>query len=301
MWAVELPGRLKWPSFDEFFPRYPVKFVYHGRMRLFLLAATSLLVAACSQEDPSRPRSTNGASGASSSSSSGETGGSGSGSAGGSGGAAGGGGAGGVDAGTGPTEPGPSDPPCTNDLAYWALGMSFAAPTPQALGLALNELAYASSTHPISIVLTAKGGVSTATVGISATADNGMGLQVFPTGTKPAFVPAFLSYGGFQTNTPQLTGVLHLVDAVGSVDIELNNIIVRMTTSSGCSNVLGVLDAEIPTSESGKTLHLKAGDSTIGELGAGAVGGEKDAGSVPILVRGFFTGETMSFDFASLK
>jgi len=271
-------------------------------MRLLLLAAASLFVAACSQEDPSRPRTTNGTAATSSSSSSGETGGSGA-SGGGGGGTAGGGGAGGADAGTGgPTDAGAADPPCTNDLAYWALGMSFVSPTPQPLGQALSELAYDSATHPISIVLRAKGGVATATLGVSATADNGAGLQIFPMGTQPQFVSALLSFGGFQSGAPQSTGVLHLVDSVGTVDIELNNIIVRLNSSSGCSNVLGVLDAEIPTSESGKVLHLKAGDSTIGDLGAGGGGGgQKDAGALPILVRGFFSGETMSFDFTSLK
>lgn len=48
-------------------------------------------------------------------------------------------------------------------------------------------------------------------------------------------------------------------------------------------------------------LHLKAGNSTIAELGAGSGGGEKDAGPVAISVRAFFSGETMSFDFTSLK
>ena len=271
-------------------------------MRLFLLATASVFVAACSQEDSAKPRTTNGtAATTSSSSSSGETGGGGSGASGG-GGTAGGGGSGGVDAGTGgPTDAGVSDPPCTNDLAYWALGMSFVAPTPQLLGQALSELAYDTTTHPISIVLTAKGGIASATLGVSATADNGAGLQIFPAGTKPAFVPALLSYGGFQTGAPQAQGFLHLVDAMGAVDIELNNITVKMTSSFGCSNVLGVLDAEIPPSESGKTLHLKAGNSTIGDLGSsGSGGGEKDAGPLPIVVRGYFSGETISFDFTSL-
>ena len=276
-------------------------------MRLFLLAATSLLMAACSQEDSAKPRTTNGTAATSSGSSSGETGGGGgSGASGGGGtaggGTAGGGGTGGVDGGTGgPTDAGAADPPCTNDLAYWALGMTFVAPTPQPLGQALSELAYDSATHPISIVLTAKGGIASATLGVSATADNGAGLQIFPAGTKPTFVPALLSYGGFQSGAPQAKGLLHLVDAMGSVDIELNNITVRMTSSSGCSNVLGVLDAEIPPSESGKTLHLKAGNSTIGELGAsGSGGGDKDAGPLSMVVRGYFTGETISFDFTSL-
>jgi hypothetical protein len=179
--------------------------------------------------------------------------------------------------------------------------MSFVTPTPQPLGQALSELAYDQSLHPISVILSAKGGVASATIGISATADNGMGLQVFPAATQPTFVPALLSYGSFQTGSPQTTGTLHLVDMLGPLDIELVNISVTATTSSSCSNIVAILNAGIPASESGKTLHLKAGNSTIAELGAGNGGGEKDAGPVAISVRAFFSAETMSFDFTSLK
>lgn len=202
----------------------------------------------------------------------------------------------------GQTEPGSADPPCTQDAAYWSLGMTFVGPTPLDLAQGLNELTYDLSTHPLSMVLTAKGGVGTAKLGISATTDDGMGLQVFPAGTKPTFVSALLSYGGFHTESPQIKGTLHLVDAMGPVDVELNNIYVNAKTLGTCANVLAIVDAEIPPSEAGKTLHLKAGNSTIGDLAAagGGGGGGKGGGSQPIPLRAYFSGETMSFDFTSI-
>lgn len=276
-------------------------------MRLTFFLAATLYVAGCSPEDTAKPRSPTGATGdstsSSGSSSSGSSGSSSSGSSssgvGGTGGSSG-TGQGGAGVG-GQTEPGPADLPCTQDLAFWSLGMTFAAPTPLGLAQGLNELAYDISTHPLSIVLAAKGGAGAATLGISSTIDNGMNLQIFPAGTKPTFVPALLSFGGFQTGSPQIKGTLHLVDAVGAVDIELNNIYVNAKTSAACSNVLAIVDAEIPPSETGKTLHLKAGDSTIGDLAAMGSGGGKDAGPLSLTLRAYFTGETMSFDFTSLK
>lgn len=265
-------------------------------MRLSLLLALALL-AGCSEGATVKPppfsASTSGQSGSGSSGGSGGAGG-GSSSSGGAG------GAGGAGAGV-PVDAGASDPPCTNDFAYWAVGMSFGAPTPQDLGLALSELAYDQSSHPISIILAAKGGVAAATMGVSATADNGAGSQIFPAGTKPTFVPALLSFGGFQSDGSQASGVLHLVDQAGPVDIELNNITVKATTSAGCANMVATLSAVIPGSEGDKTLHLKAGNSTIAELGGGNVGGPKDAGEVTWEVRAYFAGETMSFDFSTLK
>jgi hypothetical protein len=64
-----------------------------------------------------------------------------------------------------------------------------------------------------------------------------------------------------------------------------------------------IMNADIPPSEHGKTLHLKGGDSTIGDLGlnGGGGGGGKGGGAQSFAIRAYSSGETMSFDFASLK
>lgn len=264
-----------------------------------LLLVPIVTAVACSPDDTSKPRMSTGAASSSSSASSSGNGGEG----GGPGGMGGGGGQGGADAGVElPSEAAPADPPCTNNYAFWTLGMSFGAPTPQALAQALNELTYDFSTHPLSIILMAKDGVASAKLGVSATVDDGAGLQIFQQ-PQPVFVPALLAEGGFKSFNPQLKGLLRVNDTMGPVDIELENITVNATTSSACSNMVMILNADIPTSEHGKTLHLKGGDSTIGDLGLNGGGGAggKGGGAQSFAIRAYSSGETMSFDFASLK
>lgn len=264
-----------------------------------MLLVPIVMAVACSPDDTPKPRvSAGGVSSSSGSSSSGKGG-----DGGGVGGMGAGGGQGGADAGVElPSEAAPADPPCTNNYAFWTLGMSFGAPTPQLLAQALNEVTYDFSEHPLSIILTAKDGVASAKLGVSATVDNGAGLQIFQQ-PQPAFVPALLAEGGFKSFNPQPTGILRVKDTMGPVDIELENITVNATTSSGCSNMVVILNADIPPSEHNKTLHLKGGDSTIGDLGLNGGGGAggKGGGAQPFAIRAYSSGETMSFDFASLK
>lgn len=269
----------------------------------FLFVIAFLLLLGCSEESglgrPSRSTTLAAGSGGSSSSASGGLGGDGSGGSG----ASGQGGEGPVDGGTGgPAEAGASDPPCENDYAFWASGMSFSAPTPKPLALALTELAYDPASHPIAIVLAAKGGAASARLFVSATEKNGAGAQVFPQGKAPDFAPATLLFGGFESGAPQMKGYLRLVDMVGPIDIELSGVSVKVSTSSGCSSMLATLSAIIPNTEGGKTLHLSAGSSTIAELGGdGGGGGPKDPGEQSWEIRAIFAGETMSFDFTTLQ
>jgi hypothetical protein len=269
-------------------------------MRLvpYFLAA---LLLGCGQESENRPSppftglTTSSASTASSSGAGGS--GEGSGGAGGQGGEA------DLDAGAdaAQTEAGAADPPCTSDLAYWAAGMSFIAPTPQDLGLALSELAYDPTTHPVSLVLAAKGGVGAATLAVSATESNGANPHEFPAGKKPDFVPALLSFGGFSSAAQQMKGYLHFVDLAGPVDIDIVDITVAATTKSNCANILVTLSAFIPPTMASTVLHLKGGDRTIGELGGDGGGGPKDAGPTAWEIRALFPAETISFNFSTLQ
>ncbi len=209
------------------------------------------------------------------------------------------GGAGGVGGATGGGElVAPADSPCFAEVAFWASGMAFMSPTPMALAKAFNQLAYDDSlAHPISIVLVAsKPEQMTPSVGISATADNGSGLHVFPSGQKPEFVSATIGYGYFSTKTPQTSGYLHFRHEQGEVDIELRNLFVSAKTGSDCSVLYVTLDAVIPTSESNVALTVDGTATTIGELAGGA------GGSAPMAwqLRAMFLAETITFDFGSL-
>jgi hypothetical protein len=256
-------------------------------MRVFFVLAAALL-AGCSEPSDLGPPPPPPSSLTSASASAGSAGAGGAGSAGGS---APGGGAGGS------SDAGAADLLCAGDVAFWATGMAFVAPTPEPLAQALSALAYDPLSHPLSIVLAG----ASAKMGASATQDGGSGLAVFPPGEAPELVPAIIAAGGFETGAPQAVGYLRFVDAMGPVSIEVTGVTLKASTSSGCSTLLATLTAIIPASEGSKTLHLKGGASTIAELGGSDGGGEKDAGPPSWEIRALFSGETMAFDFTTLK
>lgn len=188
----------------------------------------------------------------------------------------------------------PPNPPCLEDVAFWADGMSFVSPTPEPLALALGDLAFDPTAHPITVVLRAGHGLEAATIAASATEDGGAGAHVFPAGAMPEFGPALVSYGGFATSAPQATAVLRVVDDVGPVDIALAGVSIEASTEASCAVALITLIATIPAAEGSKTLVIGGVTQTIAELAGG--GPRQDSWPV----KSIFEAESMSFDFTSL-
>ena len=277
------------------------------------LAGSCWLFAACSSEDEERPKANgfggtgatgtggSGASGGTAGASTGGASGSGTGGSAGASGSAGAGGSAGspVDASTDGVTP--LDPACEGTYAFWATGAAFTFPTPKDLAKELGALTYDYSTHPVTIVLSAKpNGVGTLQIGATET-DSGGVLQVFPAGKKPDPVAAKIQLGGFATSVAQTKAWLRVVDQSGPVDLEIDNVTLEASTASQCNSITAVLTAVIPSSQGSIALALPSGSTTIGALaGSPGSGGQGPDGGSGWNLRMLFTGESTDFDFSSL-
>ncbi len=194
----------------------------------------------------------------------------------------------------------PIDTACDRSMAFWATGASFAFPTPKNLAAALATLTYDYTEHPVTVVLAVNGG--DATVAVSATEASGGSAPAFLAGTKPQFVPAAISIGGFATTATQTQAWLRVKDESGFKDIELNNVDLSVVTSNQCSTLLALLTAVIPGTQGAVVLDLPSGSTTIESLaGSSAGGGQTPPGSTTGWnLRMVFSGESTDFDFKSL-
>ena len=213
-------------------------------------------------------------------------------------GAAGGGGAAGAggasDGGAGIGGLGPQEP-CEIDVAFGGTDIAFTAPTPLDMVLAFTELTYDNPTDdlPLLVLLTASFGLASAEMTVSGSEyDDTLFEYGFPATKVPVFVPADVGYGEFSNSLPQSLGYLHLTDDDGTtVDIELNNLIVKVKTDD-CLTITATLDAIIPASQAEIELSVGGDTTTIGQLGG-------DTGNA-VSLRALFQGESVDFDYGTL-
>jgi len=202
------------------------------------------------------------------------------------------GGGGGIGGSGGAPEIVPLDNACIADVAFQSAGLFFKSPTPQALALALNELTYDADTHPITVVLQGAD-PSNVSVAASATEEDSSISEVFLPGLTPTFAAGVLYEGGFQTDSPQSTGYVHIVDLASTVDIELSDLNIFATTSGDCTAAVIVIDAKIPAAERSKSITLASGTTTIGTLAGGSSTDDIQFGML-------FQAISVGFDFSTL-
>lgn len=225
------------------------------------------------------------------------------------GGTAGGSGADPIDA--GPNDAGGGEEPpavwsCDGDYAFGAdTPLVFGDPTPTGLADALATLT--GDAHPISLVLHLEEG---SLVGaLSATTDNGSGQEIFLPSDVPPLAPVVAAFGsppGVTSFDPQPNAVLHFVDQVGPVDIQIEHVVWRATQGASCADMTVSLQAVIPTSQFSVVLHLSTLDQTIGELISSSSGsqptpiGGPAPPPTPVEIAATFEGVPLDFDFDAL-
>jgi hypothetical protein len=207
--------------------------------------------------------------------------------------------AGSVGAGGAGSDSGPTDLPCTSNVAFRATGAAFVFPTPPDLAKELGALTYDHSARPVTIVLAAKpGGIGF--MAVSATEPSTSG-QVFPVGKQPELVGANISSGGFSNASAQISGWVRIVDQSGEKDILIENVELDATTSSKCATVQATVTAVIPPSQGSLSLELPGRKKTIAELaGGGSDGGQTLDGGAGYPLKMVFAGESTDFEFGSL-
>ena len=199
--------------------------------------------------------------------------------------------AGGGSGATGGGDVDPLDRACSEDIAFRADGAIFKPPTPQDLALALTELTYDVTLHPVTVVLQGSD-PGNATIAASQTMDDGNFNEVFVTGFEPGSWPgATIAAGGFSSNGPQSSGYLRIRHLMGNLDLQLTNLSIIATTSGDCAFGTILIDAIIPSSQRTSTLEIASGSTTIGDLAGGS--GDINVGMV-------FQASAVAFDFSTL-
>jgi hypothetical protein len=197
---------------------------------------------------------------------------------------------------------------CDGDYAFGAdATLEFIDPTPTALASALTTVT--GATYPISLVLHLEEG---ALIGaLSATIDDGSGLDIFLPSDVPLLEPVVAAFGsppGVTSVDPQPNAVLRFEDQAGTVDIQVEHVVWRATQNTTCADMTVSLQAVIPTSQFSVVLHLPSGDQTIGELISSSSSDQPDVTPIggptppptPVEIAATFQGVPLDFDFDSL-
>jgi hypothetical protein len=245
------------------------------------LALTALVAVGCTEEEklPARNPATAASSSSTGVGGSGEGGGAASGGGGGNGGVGGGGGAGG------------SGSPCLGDLAFQAVGATYAFPTPLDLAVVLFQLSYDGSTHPFGLLLKGAPGPG------ALVASSAIDASAF-VGDAPSWGPAWLEGEDFGGDGALATGTMRLTTEDEPIDVPLVQITFRAETFGDCTGASVALDAVIPAAAGDIELPTDKGPRSIADLG-GTPQGPMGGGEEGWALRAQFAAEATSFDFGS--
>lgn len=179
-------------------------------------------------------------------------------------------------------------------MAFEPVSIAFAAPTPQPLAAALNELVYGDEASMVTLVLRED---DDALLGAVSATEAGANGDIFPADELPPFALIGPIDGqGFNGQVSQKDAYLHFADTKGSLSLKLADLTWTASSFLDCQLLVLEVSATIPSSEFSTVLHYSGGERTIGELAPATDEGESQTQKLHFFSKVLRT----NFDFDSL-